>query len=246
MVNFWDSVNGVIRQSDILILVLDARFIDETMNAEIMDKIKEKKKPYMYAITKTDIAGRIDTDSLPTPYVLVSPTQGSGRNRLRERILAIAERSYGKGSSVRVGVLGYPNVGKSSVINMLKGAKSASTSSMPGHTKMEQPVRADSRILLIDTPGVIPFLEKDPAKHAAIGSVHPGKLKDPELTLQELMERYPGTVEKYFGVEPGESPRETIERIALKKNLLLKGGVPDVQRAARMAISAIQKGKMKL
>ena len=246
MGSFWDSVNSVIRKSDIVVIVLDARFARETMNEEIMEKVGSRGKPYLFAVTKADLSENIDKGSLPKPHVIVSTVSRRGKSELRERLLMMAGSKFGKGADVRVGVLGYPNVGKSSVINMLKGAKSASTSSIPGHTKREQPIRADRRLLLIDTPGVIPIGESDTVKHTVIGTVHPNKLRDPELTLQELMTRYPGKVEEYFGVEPAETARETIERIAVKKNLLLKGGVPDVQRAARMAISAIQKGKMKL
>ena len=242
--SFWRSGNSTISESDILVIVLDARFIHETLNREIIRKIKELGKPYLYAITKSDLTGSIEKSIIPKPYVVVSTPDRRGKSNLRERILIIGERKYGKDCRVKVGVLGYPNVGKSSVINMLKGRKSASTSISPGHTKSEKFIRADSRILLIDTPGVIPYGERDELKHVLIGTKDPAKIRHPETVLEKLMDAYPGAIERHFGVEPGEDHSETIERIALKRNLLRKGGLPDVQRAARMVIRDLQKGRI--
>lgn len=327
---FWDTVNFIIRQADIVVIVLDARFVDETMNEELTQKARKAGKPCLFVATKADIAKSIDTEALPKPYVVVSARNKRGKSALRDRILIMAEQNYGKGSSVRVGVLGYPNVGKSSVINMLKGAKSAPTGGLPGKTRGEQFVRTHRRILLMDTPGVIPYKEKDTVKHTITGVIDPSKLKDPVQVLSGIAERYPGVVEEYFGLGPSGEPEEgtkkgsdgkggsahhasghhpegeeaeggdgkgasahhspdsyqggtdgggragtssrvssedetcgiagdvhehstedpqhesIAERIARKKNLLRKGGIPDAERAARMAIAAIQKGKIRL
>lgn len=242
----WEPVNSTIRKSDILVIVLDARFIRETVNAEIIAKIKEQNKPYFFVVTKTDLKDDIDKSIIPKPYVLVSATEHKGKSKLRERIFIIGERKYGKNCYLKVGILGYPNVGKSSIINMLKGRKSASTSIISGHTKSEKNIRTERRIILIDTPGVIPYGEKNRLKHLLIGSTDFDRVKDPVDALEDVMKKYPGVIEKHFGVGPGDDHDETIEKIALKMHLLLKGGLPDVQRAARMVIMEFQKGKLRL
>ena len=56
----------------------------------------------------------------------------------------------------KVGVLGYPNTGKSSIINALKGRASAPTSPVSGYTKGMQWIRASKRMYLLDPPGVFP------------------------------------------------------------------------------------------
>jgi len=246
MKNSWKSVNSTIRKSDILVIVLDARFIHETVNDEIIAKIRKQNKPYFYAVTKTDLKDDIDESSIPRPYVLVSATNRSGKSKLRERIFITGEREYGKNCSLRVGILGYPNVGKSSIINMLKGRKSVSTSIISGHTKSEKIIRTEKRILLIDTPGVIPYGERDILKHLLIGSTDFDRVKDPVDALENVMKKYPGVIEKYFGVDPEDDHSETIGKIALKMNLLKRGGLPDVQRAARMIIRKFQKGELRL
>lgn len=243
---FWDTVNWIINQADILVIVLDARFVDDTMNAELLSKIKRERKPYLFAVTKADLAKKVDKSVLPRPFVVISTRQRRGKSALRERILAMAGQHYGKDSDVRVGVLGYPNVGKSSVINMLKGARSAPTGGLPGKTRGEQFVRTHRRILMIDAPGVIPYHEKDIVKHAVTGVLDPSRLKDPVMVLKGIMEKYPGTLERHFGIEASETGQEAAEKIAVKKNLVMRGGVPDAERAARMVIAAIQKGKIRL
>ncbi|MFH0956522.1 MAG: GTPase [Candidatus Aenigmatarchaeota archaeon] len=245
--NFWKTVKATIRDSDMLLLILDARHVKETLNAEIVQKIRGEGKPIIYVVTKADLEPNIEKEDLPKPYVIVSTKVRSGKSALRERILITAEQRYGKEANVRVGVLGYPNVGKSSVINMLKGARSAPVSAAAGYTKSEQFIRVHKKILLIDTPGVIPFGEKDKALHAVTGVLDINKLKDPADTLSKIMERHPGVIESHFGINTsGKIAEDVIEAIAQKKNLIMRGGIPDTARAARMVIAAIQKGKIRL
>jgi len=246
--NYWKTVNNVIRQSDVLLLVLDARFIGETRNLEIENKVKSRGKPLIYVVTKADLTGDkgsgLDKKDL-NPSVFISAREHWGSIKLKERILIEAKRKYGPMESVMVGVLGYPNVGKSSLINLMKGRHSASTSSLSGHTKGVQMIRADSRIMFLDTPGVIPYLEKDEIKHVSIGSIDYSKAKDPDITVMELMRRFPGIIEGYYGVGVQEDKEKTLEEISMKKGALMRGGFPDITRMARQIIKDFQAGKIK-
>lgn len=58
-------------------------------------------------------------------------------------------------SMITVGVVGFPNVGKSSLINSLKRSKAAATGNMPGVTKQMQEIQLDKNIVLLDSPGVV-------------------------------------------------------------------------------------------
>jgi len=60
-----------------------------------------------------------------------------------------------------VGVVGYPNVGKSSLVNLLKHSNASIVSPMPGTTKTTQEVEMDKKVVLLDAPGVIPKGEED-------------------------------------------------------------------------------------
>ena len=99
-----------------------------------------------------------------------------------------------------VAILGYPNVGKSSLINALKGRGAAKTSSVSGFTKHIQKIRT-SQIILLDTPGVIPYKENDRLKHNIIGTLDHNKEKNPDDVAMSLMEIFPGIIENYYNVD---------------------------------------------
>ncbi len=247
MPNFWNVVNKVIEDADVLLLLLDARMIEQTRNKEIENKVKKANKPLIYVLTKCDLVDKEIVEKQKKtlkPCVFISAKNHHGTTMLRDRILIEATRAYPQFKKTNVGVLGYPNVGKSSLINAMKGKHSASTSSSSGHTKGLQKVRADNRIVFLDTPGVIPYKEKDTAKHTIIGSIDYAKCKDPDLIVLELMESFPGKIEAHYQEDQREDQEEIIEQIALKKNILKKGGEADIQRAARMIIKDWQKGEI--
>ncbi len=244
MKKFWTAVNKVISTADILLLLLDARLIEETRNKEIEDKVKKAGKPLIYVITKSDLVDKSKLEKYKKkirPCAFISAKLYQGTNKLRERILIEGSRAYRK-EKFRVGVLGYPNVGKSSLINAMKGSRSASTSSASGHTKGVQNIKADNRIMFIDTPGVIPYKEKDTLKHASIGTIDYNKAKDPDLIVLDLVKKFPGKIESHYKIN---SEDDIIEEIALKRNLLKKGGEADIMRAARQILKDWQEGKIK-
>ncbi|NQV09523.1 50S ribosome-binding GTPase [Candidatus Woesearchaeota archaeon] len=248
MPNFWNVVNDVIQEADVLLLLLDARLVNETRNLEIEKRVKNNRKPLIYVITKSDLVDRKENEKFRkeiNPCVLVSAKKHLGKTRLRQQILIEAKRKGIEKDQVTVGVLGYPNVGKSSLINAMKGRRAASTSIMSGHTKGMQMIKGDNRIMFLDTPGVIPFREKDWVKHTLIGTIDFTKSKDPDLVVMRLMEKFPGMVESYYKVKKNEDLEEVIEEIARKKNILKKGGVPDMKRMAREILKDWQKGEIR-
>jgi ribosome biogenesis GTPase A len=246
--SFWKIVNKVINEADVLLLVLDARLVEQTRNIEIENKVKNMGKPLIYVITKCDLADKKVTEKYKeklVPCVFISATEHLGVNMLRERVLIEGKKAFPKQYRFRVGVLGYPNVGKSSLINAMKGKHAAPTSIMSGYTKGIMKVRADNRIMLIDTPGVIPYKEKDEEKHAFIGTIDYTKAKNPDLTVMALMEKFPGLIEEFYGVKEYEDKEETIAEIAKKKNILKKKAEPDIDRASRMILRDWQLGNIK-
>lgn len=248
MPDFWKVVNQVINDADILLLILDARLIPETRNIEIEHKVKRLNKPLIYVITKCDLVKDKKTleQSKKTldPSVFVSAKEHLGTSLLREKIFIEAKKAKLHSHNIHVGVLGYPNVGKSSLINALKGKRSAKTSILSGYTKGLQKLRA-GKIILLDTPGVIPYHEKDFLKHASIGTMDFTQVKEPDIVVMHLMERFPGKIEKHYQVKILEDKEETIENIARKQNIMKKGGQPDLMRMATEILKDWQKGAIK-
>jgi ribosome biogenesis GTPase A len=243
MKNFWKIVNKVIFDADVLLLVLDARLIEETRNKEIEDRILSHNKPLIYVVTKCDLVSKESIEKYKSelkPLIFISATEFLGVNKLREKIIIEGKR-IGK-EKVKVGVLGYPNVGKSSLVNAMNGRHSASTSSNSGQTKGVQLVKESARIMFLDTPGVIPYLEKDEIKHAMTSSIDFNKAKDPDVVVAELIEKFPGVLELHYNVKKSDDIDDVIEEIALKMKILKKGGLPDIERAARAILKDWQTG----
>ncbi len=241
MTVFWRAVNKVIKDSDIVLEVLDARMIDETRNKEIEDKIKKEGKQIIYVINKCDLISQAHAEMKKKelfPCVFISSKERLGTKMLREKILRYANKEQ-----VKVGVVGYPNVGKSSIINVLKGVGSAKTSPESGYTKGIQHVRMSNRILLIDTPGVIPYKEKDESKLGKIAAKNFDVIKDPEGVAIQVIEENPDFIRKTYGIKYDSDAEKTLEDIALKFNKLIKGGMPDTIQAAKIVLKDWQRGR---
>jgi len=243
MANYWNIVKKVIEEADVLLLVLDSRLVDMTKNAEVEDKVIKAGKPLINVYTKSDLINRRAPPELPFGSVMVSSKKFEGLSQLRERILIEGKKKYGNRQRFLVGVLGYPNVGKSSLINAMKGTHSASTSPQSGHTKGVQKIKSDNRIMLIDTPGVLPYRENNVVKHSIIGSIDYGKEKEPDLAILNIMEMFPDKIESYYHLT-GHGEDAIIE-IALKNHMIMKGNLPDIIRAARFILKEWQEGKIR-
>ncbi len=240
--HYWGMVDDVIRQSDVVLEVLDARLIDETRNAEIEKRIEKSGKKLIHVVNKIDL---IEKGSIKEKLrELSNPVFVSSKERLGTTILKTKIMEIGRKEIVTVGVVGYPNTGKSSVINALCGSNKARASPTSGFTRGIQKIKAGKRIILLDTPGVIPIDDQDVVRHALIGSKNAQSIKNPDLIAIELIRLLNGRVEKHYGAEPNSDPEISLERIAVKMNRLKKGGIPDIDSISRTIIMDWQRGRI--
>ncbi|MGE0792776.1 MAG: GTPase [Candidatus Woesearchaeota archaeon] len=244
MANFWNIVDKVINEADIVLEVIDARMIEETRNLEIERKVEQRNKILIRVINKCDL---VDKETLEKekkrlyPCVFISAKNFLGTTILRQKILR-----YSKGGAILVGVVGYPNTGKSSLINCLKGKGSAKVSSVSGYTKGKQEVKADNRIKLIDTPGVLSdtnFLEDNNVKIATKNFYDE---KDPDVVVLGLITKYRTGILNHYDVKCDGDEEEVLEAIAKKLNRMKSGGKPDVEIAAKLILKEWQHGKIKV
>lgn len=269
MPSFWKHVNQVLREAQIIIEVLDARMIEETRNVEIEDKIRRLKKQILYGVTKCDLTNldelKLKIKALQ-PSVFISCRERLGTTILKKKILELSH-----GEPVIVGVVGYPNVGKSSLINALAGRAAARTSAESGFTKGLQKIRINSKIILLDTPGVFPKGKADSANYGKTGVIDYAKIKEPEIAALQLikeerelilahyqmedkqmvdqqMRNYFTTDELTIGTRESPADRmdaeEILIKLAFKWNKLQKGGKPDLEAAARQLLKEWQTGKI--
>jgi len=262
-----DVVQDVIRISDIVLEILDVRFIEETRNSEVEENILKSGKKLVYVLNKIDLIDikKIKKNLLEEikPFVLVSATKGIGLKELRTRIKIESKRiltkNKGKRKRVHVGVIGYPNTGKSSVINMITRRGVAKTAKQAGFTKGMQKIRFGEGIIILDTPGVIPVSNYSTetssfAQDAKVGARTYSDVKDPEGAVAFLMKKrtkghnedYSKAIEKFYGIEVNGDVEKLIEGLGRKKGLLKKGREVDVDRTARVILRDWQAGKIKI
>ncbi len=254
-IEYPELVMKVISEAEVILEVLDARFWRETRNYEIEKEIRKKGKKIIYVLNKSDLVDRkkIVAEMISNkmlPYVFVSCKNRKGSSDLRKKIKIEAKRLNMK--AVLIGLIGYPNTGKSSLINLLKGTRVARVSPESGYTKGIQRVKISEGIYLIDTPGVIPSYEnankedKDLFKHAQINVRVWDKIREPEMVINSLIEKYKGIIEKFYSVDSEGDSEILLEKLGRKKGFLLKGNEVDKDRTARQILRDFQEGKIRI
>ncbi len=253
----FSVIKDVIRISDVVLIVLDARFIEKSRNEEVEKEIKEQNKKIIYVINKTDLVNLDELKNNPLleqlkPYVLFSCRTSQGRGELRERIKIEAKRGL-KGKIFKiahVGIVGYPNTGKSSLINLLVGRNAVTASSESGYTQGMHKIRFAKNILILDSPGVIPSKEDNletgsMRKQAEINARTASRIENPELIVHNLIIENPGLLEKYYKIEADGDAEILIEELGKRNHFLLKKNTIDTDRTARLILKDWQEGKIR-
>ena len=255
-----DVLLNVIRISDIVIQVLDARFFNEMRNKEIEEIIKKGNKQILYVLNKSDLIERkkVKKSELEKikPYVFTSCTEKSGINELRDKIKqmskSIKKSPDNKYDRIQVGIVGYPNTGKSSLINLLARKMSAGVGSDAGYTKGMQKIRLTKDILLLDSPGVIPSSDYSQheqekiIKHQKVGGKSASQIKNPEILVAELIKEYPNKIEEHYEIDSKGDSETLIEELGKRKRFLKKGGKVDYDKTSREIIKDFQEGRIKI
>ena len=148
--------------------------------------------------------------------------------------------------TVSIGLIGYPNVGKSSVINSLKEKKVCKSAPIPGETKVWQYVHVTKRMYLIDSPGVVYSLDgEDETEIVLKGVVRPERLKDPDFFIPAILERVEKKVlKKLYKCEDWDDAEDFLLKVAQRKGKLLKGGEPDIKTISKLIITDWQRGEI--
>ena len=148
---------------------------------------------------------------------------------------------------IRVMVIGMPNVGKSSVINKLTGKSKAKTGAKAGVTRNQQWVRVHPQVELLDTPGIIPTVQDDQKKAIKLAMVNSisENAYDNEFVAFELLKilekNYKKEVMEYYKIDENEF---SIDSIAKKRNWIIKGNEPDIQRCSQFILTNFRDGKI--
>ena len=252
-----DVMKEVIGISEVILEILDSRYIGETRNKEIEEEIKKQGKKIIFVLNKADLVDSKKLEKkLPKdlkPYVFVSAKTRKGSNNLRNKIKIEAKRAdIGEKKRVHIGVIGYPNSGKSSIINLITRRGVTGTSKQAGYTKGMQKIKMSEGILILDTPGVIPESKYSSSakmtfsEDAKVGARSYNDVKDPEDIVHYLMKDFSKEIEKYYKLKVEGDSEILIEKLGKEKNFLKKKGEVDIDRTSRIILRDWQEGKIKI
>ncbi len=257
-----------IKLIDVIIELVDARIPLSSKNPDI-DTLGQGKSRVIL-LNKYDMADSRYTERWKTYFeakgyfvALVNSRNGTGVKQVKDIVYkaceAKIERDRKKGilnRPVRAMVVGIPNVGKSTFINSFVGKASAKTGNKPGVTKGKQWIRLNSNIELLDTPGILWPKFEDQAvgqRLALIGSINDNIIHMTELALDLILflnQYYPDALVKRYGITPtgplanAKEASSVLEAVAIKRAYLIRGGEPDMDRAANMLMEEFRSVKL--
>ena len=219
--------------------IVDARIPQSSRNPDV-DELTAGK-PRLMVLNRVDQADPAETKKWAAAV----------RELLKDKLAAYAEKGQ-VGRTIRVMVLGIPNVGKSTFINKVAKRKTARAEDRPGVTRSKQWVPVDATLELLDTPGILwpKFDDTEVGKRLAFT----GAIKDDVLDIEELAcylmdylaAHYADVLrERYrIDVEEGDSGYELLEKAGRKRGFLMRGAQVDTERMARILLDEFRGGKL--
>ena len=261
---------------DIVVEILDARIPASSQNPDIQEYIKNKSTVIL--LNKSDLSSSCENEKWVNKIqkegksaVLVNCNSGEGiKNAIAEikKVYNNIKEQYKNkgriGKSIRVMVLGIPNVGKSSFINRASKKVAAQVGNKPGVTRQKQWIRLEEGIELLDTPGVL--WPKFGDEKVALNLAYTGTIKDDVLetievgfsllkfllknNLNELIERYKLETEDVKQVlddsnlDENEKALEILHKIGRKRGAVISGGDIDEEKTAKIILDDFRSGKI--
>ncbi|XP_069827793.1 nucleolar GTP-binding protein 2 [Dendropsophus ebraccatus] len=250
----WGELYKVIDSSDVIIQVLDARDPMGTRSPHIEAYLKKEKpwKHLLFVLNKCDLVptwatkrwvARLSED-YPTLAFHASLTNPFGKGAFIQLLRQFGKLHTDK-KQISVGFIGYPNVGKSSVINTLRSKKVCNVAPIAGETKVWQYITLMRRIFLIDCPGVVYPSGDSETDIVLKGVVQVEKIKSPEDHIAAVLERAkPEYISKTYKIGSWKDAEDFLEKLAYKTGKLLKGGEPDRQTVSKMVLNDWQRGRI--
>lgn len=272
---YASEVRKTVEIADVIIQVLDARDPLGSRSKSVEDQVLKGGKRLVLLLNKIDLVPRENVQKwleylrgqFPTiAFKASTQEQKSNIGRFNSAILNNTETSKCVGAdivmkilanycrnkdiktSIRVGVVGFPNVGKSSVINSLKRRKACNVGNLPGITKEIQEVELDKNIRLIDSPGVILVSQKDldPIEVALKNAIRVDNLLDPIAPVHAILRRCSKeTIMLHYNLADFNSVDQFLAQLARRIGKLRRGARPDVNAAAKRVLNDWNTGKLR-
>ena len=248
---------------DVVVEILDARIPFSGRNPNFDDIIRNK--PRLLVLNKSDLADKTRTKQWMDWYkeqgqtvIPISCATGAGINTVLNEARALIqdkidrEKEKGRNRTLKIMMVGIPNVGKSSLINRLIGKASTKTGDRPGVTRGKQWLRIKGDAELLDTPGILPpkFEDQSVAMRLAYTGAIKDEIMNTELLAYSLCEylrdNYPTEICTRYKLESvdGLEGYEILENIGRKRGFVVSGGEIDMDRAANMILDELRGAKI--
>lgn len=247
-------------RTDVVIEVCDARLPVSSRNPDLDELVRHK--PRILLLNKSDLADPAMTREWTAHFLAQGITTVAINSlRMSAKVVPLIEKAAsariesaqqrGFKRTVRAMVVGVPNVGKSTLINLIKGRATIKTEDRPGVTRSTQWFRVTPYLELMDSPGMLwPKLEDPLAARrlAFIGSIRDQILDTTKLAeqlLAELMENHASQVmQRYKLQDPTLRGQALLEAICVSRGYLLRGGVLDMDRAVAAVLDEFRDGRI--
>eukprot|EP01132_Coremiostelium_polycephalum_P010090 gene10090-12376_t len=250
----WGELYKVIDSSDVLIQVLDARDPMGTRSKHLESQLKKnaRHKHLVFILNKCDLVPTWSTarwvkllsKEYPTLAFHASITNPFGKGSLIQLLRQFSKLHSDK-KQISVGFIGYPNVGKSSIINTLKSKVVCKAAPIPGETKVWQYITLMKRIYLIDCPGVVPATGDSEADLVLKGVVRVENLEDATEYIPEVLKRIKKEyIVKTYGIADWVDHEDFLTKMAEKTGKLLKKNQPNMKAVAKLVLYDYQRGKI--
>ncbi|GAY59498.1 hypothetical protein WN943_001705 [Citrus x changshan-huyou] len=259
----WGELYKVIDSSDVVVQVLDARDPQGTRCHHLERHLKEhcKHKHMILLLNKCDLVPawatkgwlRVLSKEYPSLAFHASINKSFGKGSLLSVLRQFARLKSDK-QAISVGFVGYPNVGKSSVINTLRtknvilffpASVVCKVAPIPGETKVWQYITLTKRIFLIDCPGVV-YQNKDSETDIVLkGVVRVTNLEDAAEHIGEVLKRVKKEhLKRAYKIKDWVDENDFLLQLCKSTGKLLRGGEPDFMTAAKMILHDWQRGKI--
>ena len=246
---------------DAVIELCDARIPGASRNPDLNALVSDK--PRLLVLNKADLADAEGVQAWLSYYrrhglsaMSYNGLRGNARPVLeriadmtREKVERLARRGVKK--TVRIMVVGIPNVGKSTFINRISGVRSAKTGDRPGVTRSNQWVKVGEYLEILDTPGMLwPKIERQEDAHllALIGTINDQILDRPMLAvelLERMAERDAQAVKDRFHIRDMQTKGVALlEEACRGRGWILPRGEVDWDRGAAVVLDEFRAGKL--
>lgn len=261
MKNALDDIEkSKIQLADAILYVLDSRAPLSCMNPNV-NKIVHNK-PIIYVFNKIDLADEKRIGEIKKQFesegktaIVASANNQSNRQIIRSALVNLLSEKIDRNNqknikkTYKILVLGVPNTGKSSIINLLCGTKKTISANTPGVTRQNQWVRIDDDFMLLDTPGVLwpKFDESHSINLAFIGCLSEKEFDVSDLgynLMEKIYNLYPKNLTDKFEIaEKFEEFIEFYDAICKKRGYIRRGNEIDYNRAGKSFLDDFRNGK---